>query len=209
MLVEWDKILPDKHYSKEEPEDFVVEFISLLKNNKSRILDVGCGAGRHLLYVKKRRFDAYGIDISKTGLEITKDRLKQQKMKCNLIRCHMNFLPYTNGSFDAAICINTIYHQKIEGIQRTILEIHRILKTDGLLLVNFLTKRTYIYRKGIEIEKNTYMRDEGIEKGVLHHFIDEKKIKQLFKEFKRYILKTLEKEINGKISSRYVVIATK
>jgi len=53
------------------------------------------------------------------------------------------------------------------------------------------------------------MMDEGIEKGVLHHFTDEKEIKQFFKKFKRYTLKKLEKEINGKLSSRYVVIAKK
>jgi ubiquinone/menaquinone biosynthesis C-methylase UbiE len=207
--VKWDDILTDKNYSKEEPENIVAEFIALLKIKKSRILDVGCGAGRHLIYFKKRKFDTYGIDISKMGLKITRERLKQQKLKCNLIRCDMNFLPYANDSFDAAICINTIYHQKIEGIQRTIIEIWRILKKEGLLLVNFLTKRTYIYRKGTEIEKNTYMMDEGIEKGVLHHFTDEKEIKQFFKKFKRYTLKKLEKEINGKLSSRYVVIAKK
>ena len=208
-MMEWDKILGEKSYSKEEPEDIVVEFVSLLKNKKSKILDLGCGAGRHLIYVEECGFEGYGADISRTGLNITKNRLRQRKLDCNLIRCHMNFLPYDKCSFDAVICINTLYHQKLEGMKRTIFEIYRILKSEGFLLTNFLTKRTYSYGKGKKVEENTFIRDEGVESGVLHHFIDKKEVEQLFKNFANYTLRLIEKEINGKLSSRYVLIAKK
>lgn len=209
LMVKWDKILEEKAYSKEEPEDIVVEFVLSLKNKKSKILDLGCGTGRHLIYIKEHGFNGYGADISKIGLNITKNRLKQRKLECNLIRGHMNFLPFDNRSFDAVICINTLYHQKLEGIQRTIFEIYRILKRGGLLLTNFLTRRTYSYEKGKKIEENTFLPNEGIERGVLHHFTDKKEIEQLFKNFTNYTLRLIEKEVDGKLSSRYILIARK
>jgi ubiquinone/menaquinone biosynthesis C-methylase UbiE len=209
LMAKWDKILEEKAYSKEEPEEIVVKFVLSLENRKSKILDLGCGAGRHLIYVKEHGFNGYGVDISKTGLNITKNRLRQRKLDCNLVRGYMNFLPFDNRSFDAVICINTLYHQKLEGIRRTIFEIYRILKRGGVLLTNFLTRRTYSYGKGKKIEENTFLPNEGIERGVLHHFTDKKEIEQLFKNFTNYTLRLIEKEVEGKLSSRYILIARK
>jgi len=37
---------------------------------RGRVLDIGCGAGRVLLYLQKRGFDVVGIDVSPLALEI-------------------------------------------------------------------------------------------------------------------------------------------
>ena len=39
-----------------------------------RVLDVGCGAGRHLLYLQRRRHDVLGIDVSPGALEVCRRR---------------------------------------------------------------------------------------------------------------------------------------
>lgn len=39
-----------------------------------RVLDVGCGAGRHLLHVQRRRHDVLGIDVSPGALEVCRRR---------------------------------------------------------------------------------------------------------------------------------------
>lgn len=41
---------------------------------KGRILDVGCGAGRHSLYLQQRGFDVIGIDNSPGAIEVCKLR---------------------------------------------------------------------------------------------------------------------------------------
>jgi len=208
-MVKWDKILEEEAYRKEEPQDIVVEFVLSLENKKAKILDLGCGAGRHLIYIKEHGFNGYGVDISKIGLNITKNRLRQRKMDFDLIRGHMNFLPFDNRVFDAVICTNTLYHQRLEGIQRTIFEIYRILKKGGLLLTNFLTRKTYSYGEGKKIEEDTFLQNEGIESGILHHFTDKEEIEQLFKNFTNYTLRLIEREVEGKLSSRYVLVAKK
>jgi len=209
-VTEWNQILREEWYRPEEPEEVVVNFVTSLKmkNQKLRALDLGCGAGRHLIYVATQGFEAHGIDISETGLNLTRDRLRKRNLEAHIVKCTMNQLPYVDSCFDAVISLHTIYHQKLEGIQETTSEIHRILKKNGLLLINFLTKRTYSYGKGAEVEENTFVEQEGAERGVLHHFTDEEEIQRLFENFKIINLKLNEKEVEGKLRSRWTLVAT-
>ncbi|MGQ9530448.1 MAG: class I SAM-dependent methyltransferase [Candidatus Bathycorpusculaceae bacterium] len=204
----WDEILHEEWYSRETPDDIVIQFATLLeKNKKVRVLDLGCGAGRHTIYMASKDYEIHGIDISATGLNLTKERLKRQGLEAYLAKCDMKTLPYMGSCFDAVISLHAIYHQKLEGIQKTISEIHRILRKNGLLLINFLSKRTYSYGKGVKVEENTFVMEEGPEEGVFHHFCDEEELKYLFRSFHIVNLELVEKEVEGKLQSRWVLIA--
>ena len=39
---------------------------------KGRVLDVGCGAGRHAIYLQNKGFDVLGTDISPLAIEVAK-----------------------------------------------------------------------------------------------------------------------------------------
>lgn len=208
-VTEWDRILSEKWYSQYEPEEIVVSFAEFLlnENKKPRVLDLGCGAGRHQVYMAKKGFETHGVDISMTGLNLSRKRLIKQKSKVYLAKCDMKMLPYVERCFDAIICLNAIYHQKSHGIKQTVSEIQRTLSRNGLVLVNFLSKRTYSYGKGEKVEQDTFVEQEGIEKGVLHHFADRRQINQLFQKFEILDLKLAEKRRDGKIRSRWVLTA--
>jgi len=209
-MTEWNKILHQKQYSREEPDENVVNFAKRLRKKKGlRILDLGCGAGRNQIYIAKQGFETYGTDISETGLTLTKSRLKQQRLTGHLIKCDMKMQPYTDSCFDAIICLHTIYHQELKEIKKTISEIHRTLRKNGQLLVNFLSERTYSYGKGLKIEENTFIEQEGAEKGIVHHFADREEIVHLFEDFETVNLELNETEVEGKLRSRWIVTATK
>jgi cyclopropane fatty-acyl-phospholipid synthase-like methyltransferase len=211
VMTEWDRILHEEWYRREEPDDVVLDFAHLLtkKNQKIRVLDLGCGAGRHLIYMARQGFEAYGTDISETGLNFTKVRLRKEGLEGYLVKADMMMLPYRESFFDAIISLHAIYHQKLKGLQGTILEIHRILNNNGHLLVNFLTKRTYSYGKGTKVEKDTFVEQGGTESGVLHHFSDEEEIKRILSKFKIANLKLVERKFEGKLRSRWIALAVK
>jgi ubiquinone/menaquinone biosynthesis C-methylase UbiE len=205
-MTRWDQILPEKNYSPEEPDEPVVNLLKSLKKKKdTRALDLACGTGRHVVYLAEQGIDTNGADTSKTGLELTRKRLRKRRLSAALVKCDMSFLPYRGLCFDVVICTRAIYHQKREGIQATLSEISRILREHGLLLVDFLSKRTYSHGKGTEVEKNTFVETEGHERGVLHHFVDRQEIKVLLSGFKIVDVELKEQKIDGKLRSRWIV----
>ena len=210
-MTEWNQILHEKVYSSEEPDDAIVTIADSLqkKATKSRILDLACGAGRHVIYMAGRGFETHGADISDEGLRLTRERLRTRRLTASLVKCDMNHLPYINSRFDTVVCMRAIYHQRFTGIQNTLSEIHRILRRNGFILADFLTKKTYSYGKGAEIEKGTFAETEGPEEGVLHHFADKQEINHLFRVFKTIDLTLREREVDGKLRSRWAVQAAK
>jgi ubiquinone/menaquinone biosynthesis C-methylase UbiE len=202
--------LREEWYSREEPEGIIVDFVSRLKGTtkKLRVLDIGCGAGRHVVFMASQGFEVHGIDVSEVGLNATTTRLKRRELKGYLVKCDMKRLPYADSCFDGVVSLHTVYHQRLIEIQETILEISRVLRKKGRLLINFLSKRTFSYGKGLEVEENTFMEQEGLEKGVFHHFVDRKEVERLFKRFKILDLRISEEMVEGKLRSRWVLIAT-
>jgi SAM-dependent methyltransferase len=45
-----------------------------MKYVKGRVLDIGCGAGRHSLYLQNKGFDVLGIDVSPYAIKVSKLR---------------------------------------------------------------------------------------------------------------------------------------
>jgi ubiquinone/menaquinone biosynthesis C-methylase UbiE len=209
-LTEWNQILREKWYSQEEPDELVVSLVTLLKNRnkKARVLDLGCGAGRNLICMANQGFEAYGLEISETGINFTKERLKKQNLKAYVVKGDMHLLPYIDSCFGAVICLFTIYHQKLKGIQETVSEIYRVLRKGGILLANFHSKRSGMYGKGVMAEKDTFIRQNGPEKGVVHHFTDEEEILKLLKNFENVSIELRErKSVDGYLQSRLIVMA--
>ncbi len=208
-MSEWDRILLRKEYDPESPDGIVVNFASILKKRGAeRVLDLGCGAGRHTLYLAEQGFEAYGADISQTGLELTNRKLKTRKLGAGIIRCDIKAVPCMDSYFDAVVCVKTIYHQRLEEVRETLSEVYRVLKRGGKLLVNFHSKRSSKYGKGIRVEENTFMREEGPERGVLHHFVDQDELGQLLGGF-RIQLRPRETMIDSYRRSLFIVLAEK
>lgn len=207
-MTEWNRILSKKAYSFEESDAIVVSFVEPLKRRREKtVLDLACGAGRHVVYMAGLGLDAHGSDISETGLKITAKRLEQGRLTAPLVRCALGSLPYVDSCFDAVVCTRAIYHQELHGIQKALAEIRRILKKNGCVLIDFLSKRTYSYRKGERVEEETFVERVGPEKNILHHFTDEEELEALFKAFKSVSFELHEKYVKGKLRSRWTVTA--
>ena len=88
--------LPKLYFS--EYEDWPLHEKRAMEVVKGRVLDVGCGAGRHSLYLQKKGFDVFGIDNSPLAIKICKLRgLKRAEV---MSIEDVNFKP---NSFDTII----------------------------------------------------------------------------------------------------------
>lgn len=67
---------------------------------KGRVIDIGCGAGRHSLYLQSKGFDVLGIDTSPYALKVCKLRgLKKTKL------ISVNRLSSRLGKFDTILML--------------------------------------------------------------------------------------------------------
>jgi SAM-dependent methyltransferase len=62
-----------RQYFAEYPE-WQLHEKQAMKYVRGRVLDIGCGAGRHSLYLQKRGFDVLGIDNSPGAVEVCRMR---------------------------------------------------------------------------------------------------------------------------------------
>jgi SAM-dependent methyltransferase len=80
-----------------------------------RILDVGCGSGRHFpLYERLGMEEIVGQDIAASALRLAANRARGKPI--HLTHCHIVQLPYAAGYFDLAVSNRVLQHVPPEQI---------------------------------------------------------------------------------------------
>ena len=109
---QWYESLFENYAEKYEKECFTqgtfgeVDFIEQELNfNKSlKIIDVGCGIGRHSIELSKRGYKITGVDLSESQLKKAKENAEKENLKIDFIKCDARNLPF-NSEFDVAIML--------------------------------------------------------------------------------------------------------
>ena len=82
--------------------DFIEQELAYDKSLK--IIDVGCGTGRHSIELTKRGYHVTGIDLSDSQLAWAREKAKQSGLKIDFQKHDARNLPF-DGQFDAAIML--------------------------------------------------------------------------------------------------------
>jgi len=109
---QWYESLFDNYAKKYDSEVFTqgtigeCDFIEKeLNNNKSlKILDVGCGTGRHSIELTKRGYNVTGVDLSESQLKRAKEKAANLNLKIEFHQMDARHLTF-NNEFDAAIML--------------------------------------------------------------------------------------------------------
>ena len=123
----------DKHWWYVGMHRLIFSTLARLHDVKERspwvILDAGCGTG-----AIARRLRQFGqvraIDLSNLALQFSKRR----GLNGHLSQASVMALPLLTNSFDLVVSIDVIYMVSEDGL--ALAEFHRVLKPDGILLMN-------------------------------------------------------------------------
>ncbi len=187
-MPDWDVIFSEKGKVFTDPHQDMQRVAKLFKDRGVRkILDIGSGTGRHIIFFSKLDFEMYGFDASPKGLSLTKQWLSEEGLTAEVINHRMEEkFPYDDKYFDAIISIQVIHHNKMKDIIFTVSEINRVLKKEGIIFITFPKLKIRGNRedwKLREIEKGTYIPQAGQEKGLPHHFFTINEIYDVFNSF--------------------------
>ncbi|HUV44879.1 MAG TPA: class I SAM-dependent methyltransferase [Dehalococcoidales bacterium] len=176
------------HQDRKIPHEDVESLHRLFhKNGARRVLDLGCGNGRHLVYFASLGYGMYGLDYAPTALRLAGKWLAERRLSAEMACADMTAIPFRSGSFDAVISFQVINHGTLDDIRRTTGEIHRILRDDGWLFVMVGGCRPpgpLHFRNGHEIEPGTYLLTDHLESGIPHHFFTTTELLDNYSRFK-------------------------
>jgi SAM-dependent methyltransferase len=185
LMPDWDELFRQEGFRFEEPHESVVSFASELKRlGARRVLDLGFGAGRHVVYLAQQGFEVYGTDISARGMEHTRAWLEQEGLQAELTLSDMTVIPYPDTYFHGIISTYVIHHNTLANIQRCVAEMHRVLAPGGQAMVIVQCKRGHRYGRGQPLEPDTFVPDTGADAGIPHHFFDVQGLRELFRDFR-------------------------
>lgn len=179
-----------------KPVPFVVEVLPTFKRYKiKRVLDLGCGAGRHSVYLAENRFDVIGVDISENALRMANEWVRKEKLtNVAFMRATMTDIPFSDCHFDAVISVSVIHHAVKKDIMEIIDEVYRTLKKNGLFLTNLVSVKNHRYGAGKKVEVGTFRVFEDFEEKrfeELHHFFTRQEVSKLLARFTKVNVETL------------------
>ena len=94
------------------------------------VLDVGCGSGRDLLWMKKRGFEVMGFEQSPGLAELARDNAG-----CEVIEGDFETYDFSSILVDAVMLIGALVHVLHEGFSKVFENITSAIPDDGSVLI--------------------------------------------------------------------------
>ena len=132
-----------KNRDEAEARHFIDNISLSLKIKKNaKILDLGCGRGRHSVYLSQKGFDVTGIDIS------TQNRLYAGKLSTGKVSFYVHDMrqPFKTNYFDCVMNLFTSfgYFEKDEENRLIINSVSKSLKPKGYMIIDFMNSEKVI-----------------------------------------------------------------
>jgi SAM-dependent methyltransferase len=142
----WEAAHAQPRYRPRYPHEQVVRwtFRNLDRGaaTKARVLDLGCGAGRHALFFASEGFESFACDISARGLREVQQLAKDRGVIVATHQTSGHDLSYYNDDmFDAVVSFGVLYYMWQQDAEQTLREALRVLKPGGKIFCVIRTDR--------------------------------------------------------------------
>lgn len=134
------------------PSPYAVRFMRRIRREApgGRLLDVGCGEGRHCIAAARLGFAATGIDAEPLALararRLAKAALGDKARAIVFRRANVLDLPWAEASFDAVLDYGCLHHQRTADWPVYRSNILRVLRPGGFYILSVFTRNFTLFR---------------------------------------------------------------
>ncbi|HII41049.1 MAG TPA: class I SAM-dependent methyltransferase [Thermoplasmata archaeon] len=142
--------------SRSEPWPEVLSFATTLPSN-ARIVDVGCGNGRHARTLAAEGHPIVAVDFARNLLLIGRRGSRGRIWGAHIgwVQGEATTLPVRSGSMDAALCVAVLHHlPSVEERLCALREIRRVLAARGRAFVSVWALDQPRFRRAVEARKD-------------------------------------------------------
>lgn len=144
----------------------------------SRVLDIGCGVGRSLVFGAQMGLEMWGFDLSERAVELAREWLARfagpDALK-RVIACDIRTLPWADGFFDHALSDSVIDSMPWEIATAGVAEVARVVKPGGYFYCNLISS----HDSGAADFTGERTVDTAHEHGTVQSYFDEAKARRL------------------------------
>ncbi|MGC8576263.1 MAG: class I SAM-dependent methyltransferase [Caldisericum sp.] len=123
-----ERFLIDKDNISPQLKDILSE-VGDVKGKK--ILEYGSGRGELSIVLSKLGADVIGIDIGEDLVKLAGLIAEVNDAKCTFIVGNVENLPFDREQFDFVVGRKVLHHLSREGLSKSLVEAHRVLKVNG------------------------------------------------------------------------------
>ena len=182
---DWKKVSDTEYWMNPSDESYFYAE-KWKREGRRRVLDLGCGLGRHSVLFSGYGFEVCALDSSEDAVESLRKYSEDNGLEIQCKVGDMHDLPYEDGSFDCIFAYLSISHTDSEGIKKVISEMGRVLVPGGAVFFTLCSKETWSFTEADypKVDENTVMKTEGAEEGIPHFFADKDDIIRLTAGFR-------------------------
>ena len=124
--------------------DLCHELVELLPPNKNiKVLDIGCGEGKDMVYMAKQGYDVYGFDITENGIAKTKRMAKENNVEVHAFIGDVNDFEI-NEKFDIIYSTGTIQYLDDDKIDTFFKKVKDMTNINGINWFNVFVDKPFI-----------------------------------------------------------------
>ena len=197
-MMGWQKLWQDpdiaKQWRERPPLPEVVTMAELLlQEGRRRVLDIGCGVGRHTIYLASRGFEVTATDNAPAAVSACRRNLQETRLQAQVLEVEMTEIPFPDDYFDGVVAAQVIHHTDVATLTRIISLIHQKLAAGGWFVWVTASSRNRDFSTAREIEPGTWVDENRREGPVPHHYCTEQEIRSLLSS---YDIQSLEEKLN-------------
>jgi len=136
-------------WSVDKPSPYAVRFLKQLKRLApgGKLLDIGCGEGRHSFAAARLGFKITAIDCDPLALKRARRFARIKHIKGVAFRKADVFsLPFPDASFDVLLDYGCLHHQRKSDWQAYKASILRVLKPQGFYVLSVFSPQFRLFR---------------------------------------------------------------